>query len=467
MSLNDAPHIETCGMLAKLPAPVCAVIDALENEGYEAWVVGGFVRDALRGVAPHDADIATNAPWQETCRACASRGMAVHETGTKHGTVTVVCENEPIEVTTFRTEGTYTDHRHPDSVLFVDTIEEDLARRDFTINAMAFHPVRGLVDPFDGQNDLANKVIRCVNDADARLKEDALRVLRAMRFASQLGFWIAPDTEAAVRKHAHLLSDVAGERLHAEMEKLLCGTAVRTTLLRFADELSWVVPCIGPMKGFDQHNPWHIFDVLEHTAAVVESTPAYPLVRWAALFHDSGKPDTFFIGADHLGHMPNHPIESVHHMRKAAKRLRFSRKMQHDLELLIRFHDNHPEPTPKSVRKLYALLENDSRLFHLMCDLMRGDALGKSRRGVRQVAKINAVEELFDAMVAEGQVPSLADLPISGADLITLGIPQGPHVGLVLKELFNAVANEEVAPEREALLALAAKMAKKQPRRKL
>lgn len=467
MSLNDAPHIETYGMLAKLPAPVCAVIDALENEGYEAWVVGGFVRDALRGVAPHDADIATNAPWQETCRACASRGMAVHETGTKHGTVTVVCENEPIEVTTFRTEGTYTDHRHPDSVLFVDTIEEDLARRDFTINAMAFHPVRGLVDPFDGQNDLANKVIRCVNDADARLKEDALRVLRAMRFASQLGFWIAPDTEAAVRKHAHLLSDVAGERLHAEMEKLLCGTAVRTTLLRFADELSWVVPCIGPMKGFDQHNPWHIFDVLEHTAAVVESTPAYPLVRWAALFHDSGKPDTFFIGADHLGHMPNHPIESVHHMRKAAKRLRFSRKMQHDLELLIRFHDNHPEPTPKSVRKLYALLENDSRLFHLMCDLMRGDALGKSQRGVRQVAKINAVEELFDAMVAEGQVLSLADLPISGTDLITLGIPQGPHVGLVLKELFNAVANEEVAPEREALLALAAKMAKKQPRRKL
>lgn len=179
MSLNDAPHIEAYGMLAQLPASVCAVIDALEKRGFEAWVVGGFVRDALRGVAPHDADIATNAHWEQTREACLASGMAVHETGTKHGTVTVVYQNEPIEVTTFRTEGAYTDHRHPDSVLFVDTIEQDLARRDFTINAMAFHPVRGLVDPFDGQNDLANKIIRCVNDPGIRLQEDALRILRA------------------------------------------------------------------------------------------------------------------------------------------------------------------------------------------------------------------------------------------------------------------------------------------------
>ena len=202
MSLNDAPHIEAHGMLAQLPASVCAVIDALEKRGFEAWVVGGFVRDALRGVTPHDADIATNAHWEQTREACLASGMAVHETGTKHGTVTVVYQNEPIEVTTFRTEGAYTDHRHPDSVLFVDTIEQDLARRDFTINAMAFHPVRGLVDPFDGQNDLANKIIRCVNDPSTRLQEDALRVLRAMRFASQLGFWIDPDTEAAIRRYA-------------------------------------------------------------------------------------------------------------------------------------------------------------------------------------------------------------------------------------------------------------------------
>lgn len=417
------------------------------------------MRDALRGAAPHDADIATNARWEQTRAACLACGMAVHETGTQHGTVTVVYKGEPIEVTTFRTEGTYTDHRHPDSVLFVDTIQEDLARRDFTINAMAFHPVRGLVDPFDGQNDLANRIIRCVNSPDARLQEDALRVLRAMRFASQLGFWIEPDTEAAVRKYAPSLSGVAGERLKQELEKLLCGKAVRKTMLRFTDELSVIVPCIKRMKGFDQHNPWHIFDVWEHTAAVVEATPAYPLVRWAALFHDSGKPDTFFIGADKLGHMPNHPVASVRHVREAAKILRFSRKTQHDLELLVRYHGNRPEPTKKSVRKLYALVEHDERLFHALCDLMRGDAQGKAKRATKWTKRINDAEALFDGMIAEGQVLSLADLPISGSDLIALGLPQGPQVGLVLKELFNAVANEEVEPDRDALLELAKRLA--------
>lgn len=455
MSLNDAPHIEAHGMLAQLPASVCAVIDALEKRGFEAWVVGGFVRDALRGVAPHDADIATNAHWEQTREACLASGMAVHETGTKHGTVTVVYQNEPIEVTTFRTEGAYTDHRHPDSVLFVDTIEQDLARRDFTINAMAFHPVRGLVDPFDGQNDLANKIIRCVNDPGIRLQEDALRVLRAMRFASQLGFWIDPDTEAAIRRYAPTLTDVAGERLRQELEKLLCGNHVRQTLLRFPRELAYIVPCIEAMDGFDQHNPWHIYDVWEHTAAVVENTPAYPLVRWAALFHDAGKPDTFLIGADNLGHMPNHPIASVQHMRESAKTLHFSKKMQHDLDLVIRYHGDRPEPTTKSVRKLYALVEHNEDLFHAICDLMRGDARGKSTRATKWIQKINAAESLFNEMLKQGEVLSPADLPVNGTDLISLGVPQGPHVGLVLSELFSAVANEEVAPEREALLALA------------
>lgn len=461
MNFENASHTSPYPLLAHLPTSAFAVINALENAGHEAWIVGGFVRDALRGVEPHDADIATSAHWQQTRDACTACGMAVHETGVKHGTVTVVCQGEPIEVTTYRTEGAYSDHRHPDSVLFVEHIEDDLARRDFTINAMAYHPTRGLVDPFDGQNDLANKIIRCVNNPDTRFGEDALRVLRAMRFASQLGFWMDPATEAAVRKHAGSLTAVAGERLAQEMEKLLCGNAVRKTLLRFADELAYVVPCIKAMKGFDQHNPWHVFDVLEHTAAVVENTPAYPLVRWAALFHDSGKPDTFFIGDDNVGHMPNHPIESVHHMRSAAHTLHFSRKMQHDLELLIRFHDNHPEPTKKSVRKLYALLEHDSRLFHVMCDLMRGDALGKSKRGLHQAARVNAVEQLFNQMVAEGEALSLTDLPVNGADLVALGIPQGPHIGLILKELFNAVANEDVEPERDALLKLAERAAER------
>ncbi len=452
MHYCDAPHIRAWGALSKLPSSVSKVMNALENAGFEAWVVGGYVRDALRGATPHDADVATNAHWQQTREACRAAGMAVHETGIKHGTVTVICDDYPIEVTTFRTEGTYSDHRHPDSVQFVNSIEQDLARRDFTINAMAFHPVRGIVDPFDGQNDLANKVIRCVNSADARFAEDALRVLRAIRFASQLGFCMAPDTELAVRKHAGSLAGVAGERLFQEMDKLLCGPAVRATLLRFAEELAVVVPCIKPMIGFDQHNPWHVYDVFEHTATVVAETPAYPLVRWAALFHDAGKPDTFFIGDDDRGHMPNHQIESVHHMKASAKQLNFSRKLQHDLELLVRFHDDHPEPTEKSVRKLYAKLNNDGRLFHVMCDLMRGDAMGQAEFSHKRTKKIDAVEQLFNEMVERHEPLSMKDLPINGRDLIEYGVPEGPQVGLILNEIFNAVVNGQIPGDRETLL---------------
>lgn len=452
MRIYDAPHINAPGALGKLPSSVLRVIEALESYGFETWVVGGFVRDALRGTQPHDADLATSAHWEQVCQVCRTCGMAVHETGTKHGTVTVICEGDALEVTTFRTEGEYSDHRHPDKVEFVTTIEEDLARRDFTINAMAFHPVRGIVDPFDGQNDLANKVIRCVHNPEARFAEDALRVLRALRFASQFGFQMAIDTEIAVRKHAADLKEVAGERLYQEMTKLLCGTTVRDTLLRYGHELAHVVPCIEPMIGFDQHSPWHVFDVMEHTATVVANTPPYPLVRWAALFHDSGKPNTFFIGNDGHGHMPNHEIESVHHMQQTAKQLHFGRKMQHDLELLVRWHDNRPEATKSSIRKLYAKLENNVRLFHVMCDLMRGDAMGKAEFNKRTVERFDMVEEMFNKMVANGEPLSVADLPICGKDLIALGIPEGPRVGLLLSELFNAVANEQVPAEHEALL---------------
>lgn len=446
-----------------MPEPALAVIGALENAGFEAWLVGGFVRDALRGVEPNDIDIATNAHWQQTRDACTAAGMAVHETGTKHGTVTVVYQHIPIEVTTFRTEGTYSDNRHPDFVHFVDSIEEDLARRDFTINAMAFHPSRGLVDPFDGQMDLAHHIVRCVHDPAKRFKEDALRVLRALRFASQLGFWLAPDTEVAVRKYAKNMSSVAGERLRVEMEKFLCGTNVRKTLMRFPDELAVVVPCIERMKGFDQHNPHHVYDVLEHTAYVIDNTPAYPLVRWAALFHDSGKPDTFFIGDDNIGHMPNHPIESVNHLRASAKTLHFSRKELHDLELLVRYHDERPRDcSKKDVRHLYAKVENDNRLFHTMCDLMRGDAMGKAEFNFARVQQLDEFEQLYNDMVANGEPLSIDDLPITGGDIVELGIEEGPRVGLILSELFNAVANETIPDTREALMKSVQKFVEKQ-----
>lgn len=445
-------------LLAELPAPVNRLLTLLEQAGYEAWVVGGFVRDALRGVTPHDADITTNAAWQTTKKLAEKAGMKVIETGTQHGTVTVICEGYPMEVTTYRCEGTYEDHRHPASVTFVTTLQEDLSRRDFTINAMAWNPDEGLVDPFDGLHDLYHGIIRCVGNPKDRFDEDALRIMRALRFASQLSFSLDIETQRALISKAPLLAQVSGERLAKEMDLLLCGDNVRTILLRHTEVLAVLIPQLQVMKGFDQHNHWHVYDVLEHTAAVVEHTPAKPLVRWAALFHDSGKPDTFLIDKNGVGHMPGHPLASIEHLRQAAKLFRFSRKRLHYLELLVRYHDDHPVPSRPGVRTLYAKLEENDFLFHVMCDLMRGDAMGQAEFSHKRVNSINEVERIFDHMKAEGIWLSVHDLPINGSDLIELGVPKGPQVGLLLNEVFTAVSKELIEPDRDALLAYATKL---------
>lgn len=442
-------------MAPLVPPAARAVLSALEEGGYEAWLVGGWVRDALRGVAAHDIDIATNAPWQQTAQLCTRQGFAVLETGTRHGTVTVIAQNTAFEVTTFRTEGAYHDHRHPDEVQFVQTIEEDLARRDFTINAMAYHPERGLRDPHNGQADLARHVIRCVGNPSDRFAEDALRIVRGLRFASQLSFELEAATEQAAFATAQDLNRVAGERLAAELEQLLCGEAVRATLMRYVDILGVIIPPLLTMKGFDQHNRWHIYDVLEHTACVIEHTQPDPLARWAALFHDMGKPDTFTLDEKGIGHMYGHPDMSVEHLRVAAKRLHFSNKMLHNVSLLVRYHDDHPAATRKSVRKLFIKLDGDEHLFHVMCDLMRADSLGKAPFAYERTQLIDEVEALFNTMIAEERCFSLKDLPINGTDIMALGVAQGPEIGRILNALFDAVINEQIKAEHEELIAYA------------
>lgn len=458
MSYGNTLHSTAYPLLSSLPTPLLEVLASIEEQGYEAWIVGGFVRDALRGVKPHDADIATNAQWEAVKKIALDHGWRVIETGTKHGTITVINQSYPLEITTFRRETEYTDHRHPNAVAFVSSITEDLARRDFTINAMAFHPTRGLVDPYEGQADLHHRIIRCVGNPTQRFQEDALRIVRALRFASQFSFSLAIDTGNALFEQAPTLSHVAGERLSVELEKMLCGKNIRPVLLTYADVLSVIIPQLHVMKGFDQHSRWHIYDVLEHTAYVVENTPQKPLVRWAALFHDAGKPDTFFRDKNGAGHMPGHPLASIDHLRKAAKRLRFSRKRLHDLELLVRYHDDHPKPTRQDVRILFAKLEENAELFHVMCDLMRGDALGQAAFSHKRVKTIDEVEHIFEEMQAEGACLSVHDLPINGADLIALGIPEGPQIGLLLSEAFAAVAREDLEPDRETLLTYVKKL---------
>ena len=272
----------------QLPEHAAHAIRRLERAGFEAWAVGGCVRDSLRGVPPHDWDLCTSAsPAQMQAVFADARVLT---TGLKHGTLTVLTDGGPLEITTYRTEGGYSDGRHPDGVRFVTDIREDLARRDFTVGAMAWHPERGLCDPFGGQTDLKNGVLRAVGDADTRFQEDALRILRGLRFASKLGFAIEPETAAAMRRQVHRLDCIAAERIREELTGLLCGRYVQRTLMAYADLITSALPELAPMQGCQQQNPHHLYDVWEHTVRAVGQVPAEPVLRWAMLLHDSGKP---------------------------------------------------------------------------------------------------------------------------------------------------------------------------------
>lgn len=450
-TLGTSASFACQGSTFTVPEEVLITLKILEEAGYEAWLVGGFVRDTLLGKPSHDFDIATNALPKQSKNILAQKGFAVHETGIKHGTITAILNGIPFEITTYRNDGSYSDKRHPDQVTFVSTIEEDLARRDFTINAIAVHPERGLIDPFGGQKDLSNKTIRCVGKASQRFSEDALRIVRALRFASELNFFLEPETEKDLFTYAYLLKSIAGERLFVETEKLLCGTSCRNILVTYVDVLGVYLPELLPMKGLDQKTKYHIYDVLEHTAHVVQNMPPYPLGRWAGLFHDMGKPDTFFTDANGIGHMYGHPRVSVEHMWIIAKRLRFPKKLAHDLALLVRYHDTRPAPTKKSVRKLFLRMEEKEYLFHAMCDLMRADALSQAPFCHERVALTNEIEELFNDLLAESACFSVKDLPISGKDLLEIGFAQGPQIGRTLTILLNAVLAGDIPAEKEAL----------------
>lgn len=439
------------GTTFTLPNEALITLKTLEDNGYEAWFVGGFVRNSILTIPSHDFDLATNALPQQSREILLSSGFAVYETGIKHGTITAILNGISFEITTYRSDGSYTDKRHPDSVCFVSHIEEDLSRRDFTINALAFHPERGILDPFNGKEDIEKKRIRCVGDANVRFAEDALRILRALRFASELTFSIEEDTEKALYSSASLLKSVAAERIFTETEKLLCGHNCREVLVSHVDILGVFLPELLPMKGLDQKTKYHIYDVLEHTAYVVYNTPPYPLARWAALFHDMGKPDTFFLDEHGIGHMHGHPKVSVYHLENVAKRLKFPKKLSHDLTLLVRYHDTRPAPTRKNVRKLFLRMEEKEYLFHAMCDLMRADALSQAPFCHERVALTDELEALFNEMIAQKAYFSVKDLPISGADLLEIGFSQGPQIGEVLTILLHAVLAKEIPADANAL----------------
>ena len=452
--------------MPELPAYAAAVLRALEGAGFEAWVVGGWVRDALLGSASHDVDVCTSAPWQESERALLAAGLAVHRTGTQHGTVTAVSEGKPVEVTTYRVDGAYSDARHPDSVRFVRDVREDLARRDFTINAMAYHPERGLLDMYGGAYDLAAGLVRAVGDARDRFDEDALRVLRAVRFAARYGFDVEDATHEALAEFAPRLALIAQERIGQELTGIFATGRMAWALERERAVMVEAIPELKPLVGFAQNSPYHAYDAYEHTVRVVRGMEcvtagcASSAMRWAALLHDVAKPSTYSEDESGRGHFFGHPELSATMASSIMRRMAVPGEIVREACALIRLHDRPVTETGRSLRRTVLRCEElcpgkgEAVAFELL-DLKRADDLGKARHCWSYCSELDGVSSALRRELAAHVPLSVRDLAVNGSDVIReRGLEPGPGVGVVLEGLLAAVVEDGVPNTREALMEL-------------
>lgn len=423
------------------------IMNTIEGRGYRAYLVGGCVRDLLLGREPEDWDIASSAQPEQIMEIF---GEDAVPTGVKHGTVTVKSAGEGYEVTTFRTEGRYSDGRHPDSVAFAQTVEEDLSRRDFTVNAMAMDRSGNIIDPFGGAEDLKRQVIRCVGEARVRFSEDALRILRGIRFAAVLGFSVEEDTQRAIHEQAGLLERIAAERILAEMDKLLCGGGCREVLLTYADVVGVFIPELLPCVGFDQKNRHHCYTLYEHIVQATAAVPAEPVLRWTMLLHDIGKVKTFTVDDGGQGHFYGHPGVSADMAEEICRRLRMRRQDREDIVTLIRWHDRSIPVTEKGIGS--AVLELGERNFRRLLQVKRADNLAQAPEFRGILEKIDRAEELLNRMLSEKRCLQLKDLAVNGKDIMALGY-SGRAVGEVLQRLLEGVISGEMENRREALLA--------------
>lgn len=426
------------------------ILHRLTAAGFQAYAVGGCVRDSLLGVLPGDWDICTSALPEET-EACFP-DLRVVETGLKHGTVTVILSGVPYEITTFRSDGNYLDHRRPQQVNFVRTLKEDLLRRDFTINAMAVGLDGALQDPFGGQQDLKDGVIRCVGDPDTRFSEDALRILRGLRFASRLGFSIAPETAAAMERQKKLLAYVSGERIYKELTGILTGTYAQAVLERYGSVLTAVLPELQPSMGFLQHNPFHNRDVWQHTLEALGKSKPDPIVRWALLLHDLGKPYCFTVDDRGIGHFYGHPQRSMELAEGIFDRLHGDKKTRDTVCLLVRDHDREAPANEKNARRWIARYGRET--VQLLLEVKRCDCLAHVDTPKTRARYDNLMEmtRLILKLLENESCFSVRELPVKGGDVIALGVPAGPQVGQLLERLLEAVLDGTCPPEREALL---------------
>lgn len=428
-----------------LPRYVKNCMEALESQGFSCYAVGGCVRDSLLGLTPHDYDLCTNARPEEIRAAFPHHDLVL--AGEKHGTVGVITQEGVVEITTYRTEGDYTDSRHPGWVTFVDDITGDLARRDFTVNAMAWSPARGLADPFGGQQDLENKILRAVGDAPVRFQEDALRILRGVRFGVRFSLTPEKATLEAMFSHAHLLDNIARERVFDELCKLLPMVGA-DDILRYQPILTQVIPELKSAVGFAQHTPHHAYDVFTHTAHVVANIPRELPLRWAALLHDVGKVPTFTLDENGRGHFLGHAQVSARLADEILHRLKAPTQLREDVVFLIDHHMLVPTAERKLLRR-YLSRYGTQRLSWLMA-LQKADCQSK---GVPcDMSVFDEMEAEISAILAEKSCLTLKDLALNGRDLMSMGYV-GPAIGKRLNQLLQLVVDEEIPNTRDALLA--------------
>lgn len=427
------------------------IIYTLNKNGYEAYYVGGCVRDALLGIKPCDFDITTSAKPEETSAIFRRAGYTVIETGIKHGTVSVIFDKKSYEVTTFRVDGKYSDSRHPVSVEFVSSLKEDLARRDFTVNAMAYHPKTGIFDFFGGREDLKNKFIRCVGEPVKRFEEDALRILRALRFASRYDFTIEENTSNAIKQCKALLDNISAERIYSELCGILINSSCAKFFRNYVDVFAVFIPEILPMVGFAQKSRWHIYDVFEHTMVALENTPDDLIVKLTVLFHDMGKPIVFTEDEQGFRHFKGHQKVSCEIAEKILRRLKADNKTRERVCRLVLHHDDRiPLDETAALRLIRRMGEDALRAIYVE----KADNLGQNPVMVsKRYSELIELQKMVEKLIKNDEACIyLSDLAISGKDVIACGIKPGPRVGEVLNILLEEVTEKRLPNEREALV---------------
>lgn len=440
----------------RLPRDAYRLLQTLRAAGHSAYVVGGCVRDSLLGRLPGDWDICTSARPDQLRAIFHDQRLIL--TGEKHGTVAVILHGKPYEITTYRLDGSYRDHRHPDSVQFVDDLAADLARRDFTVNAMAYAPGEGIIDLYGGRSDLAAGIVRCVGTPADRFAEDALRILRALRFTAKLGFTLEPATAAAALAARDTLRTVSAERLYAELDGLLLAPGAGKTLAQYGEILGGVVPEILPCIGCTQPGRWHCYDVWQHSAAAVaaldlrgQDTRGVRVLCWAAFLHDIAKPQCRTVGPDGAAHFKGHNQRGAQAARTILRRLKAPAYLTDGAVGLIAVHD---APLPADDTGILKLLNRSGAIFlRRLCVLKYADL--DAHAATPEVAARRAEVERFACRMdelAKTGCYTMRQLAVNGADLMAAGIPAGPGVGATLQTLLTAVMEGRLPNEREALL---------------